>query len=133
FGLQIKLGSGLARDLRSVTVSLLVLSVALAGGAFARPKRRLLVAALVLTSGLCALAVGSTPLLVPEIGWICILFELGAGCMTWLVAAGIARARKVTLERWQGAGVAAAGALASGAAPHLTCPAAHAGVHLLVF
>jgi hypothetical protein len=133
WGLQIKLGSGLALDARSWSISLAVLAVALAGAALARANQRLVVAGLVLTSGLLAWAVGAGSLLAAQVGQLCVLFELAFAAFTWLAATAVARFSRVTLDRWHGAGVAAAGALASGAAQHLTCPVAHAGAHLLVF
>lgn len=135
--LQLVLGTGLVRDAGSVSVSLMVLALALAGAALVRANRRLVVATLVLVAGLFACVVGvgmgALPQLSPKAGAMCTLYELGAAGLTWLVAVRIARLKGVTLDKWHGAGVAAAGALASGAAQHLTCPVSHSGPHLLVF
>ena len=131
--IQLAVGSGLARDTNSVSISLAVLAAALAGGALVRTSRRLVVSALVMVAGLFALAVGALPGFEPKAGVLCLFYELGAGTLTWLVARRVAHSSGVRLDHWHGAGVAAAGALASGAAQHLTCPVSHAGPHLLVF
>jgi hypothetical protein len=133
WGIQLAVGSGLARDTNSVSISLAVLAAALAGGAFSRPSQRLVVSALVMVAGSFAFAVGALPGFEPKAGVLCLFYELGAGVLTWLVAWRVARSSGLILDRWQGASVAAAGALASGAAQHLTCPVSHAGPHLLVF
>ena len=133
FAIQIAVGTGLARDGNGTSVALTVLALALVGALFARANRRLVVAALLLLAGLFAYSAGTAPMLAPKEGLVCTLYELGAAALAWFVAKRLMSWRGVRLNSWHGAALAAAGALSSGAAQHLTCPVSHAGPHLLVF
>jgi hypothetical protein len=120
-------------DPRRLAVSLSVLGVAIVAVIVARTRRRLALAALVGTSGLLAQAAGSVAALEPTIGAQCTLWEVVSALIPWTVAFFVARTWSASFSRTDMMTVAAAGALASQAAQHLTCPVWHADSHLLIF
>jgi hypothetical protein len=131
WGLQVALGaSRVPRDATRISVSLGVLLLAIACMALSRGRRRFAVGALVGLSGLLTYVAASTPALAPRIGAACTAYELVAAAIPWMVAAWLGGEG---LGGWDLMAFAAAGALASQAAQHLTCPVAHAHAHLLVF
>jgi hypothetical protein len=130
---QLAYGKKILHDPGSVTVSLAVLAVALVGAMFARDQRRLVVGALLVTSGLFAIVMGAVSAIEPRFGVECTACEVIAAGIPLLAVVLLARYRRVVLDRGAVMAVAAAGALASQAAQLLTCPVPRANPHLLVF
>jgi hypothetical protein len=56
-----------------------------------------------------------------------------AAAIPWMLLAWLARRRGILIDRTSTVAVAVAGALASQAGQHVSCPVSHAGPHLLVF
>lgn len=114
-----------------VAAALALGAIGLAAASAKLPRAAIVVAAL--TSAAVALAMGSSSGLEARIGAKCTLLELVAGALPWVVGYVVARRSRRTFDVAQGAGLAAAGALAGHAALHLACKVAHADAHLLVF
>jgi hypothetical protein len=134
---QIAYGKRVLHDMPSVAISLLVLAVAVAGVTagvmLTRMGRRLALGAMVLTSGLLAYVVGTVSALEVRFGIECSACELVAAAIPWFIVAMLARRRGIPIDRTSAVAVAVAGALASQAGQHVSCPVPHAGPHLMVF
>jgi hypothetical protein len=132
---QLACGIGTPIDFAPATVAVSVSVVALSVAAMllVRRRREVAVGAVIATSGLLVFFARAVPGLEPEYGIHCTLYELTAAAIPWVVAIAAARRAGIAADRWNLSAVAAGGALASQAAQHMTCPVAHAGMHLLVF
>jgi hypothetical protein len=135
--LQVAYGKRIDGDAGHVTLSLALLAAAVVGVMAARagPRagQRLVLAAMVLASGLFAYLIGAVSAVAPRFGVECTVCELVAAAIPWLVVTTLARRRQIPIERGTAMAVAVAGALASQAAQLLTCPVSRANPHLLVF
>jgi hypothetical protein len=131
--LQLAYGTRIDHDARHVITSLSVLAVALIGMTFARADQRIVVGAMVATSGLFAYVVGAVSAFEPRFGAECTICELVAAAVPLVAVTALAWRRRVPLARGTVLVAAVAGALASQAAQLLTCPVARANPHLLVF
>jgi hypothetical protein len=132
---QIACGIGTKMDFAAgtVIVSLVTLATSVAILSIVRSRRDVALGAIVASSGLLAVAAARVPGLEPTFGVHCTLYELTAAAIPWVTATIVARYERLPQGRWNMAAFAAAGALGSQAAQHISCPVAHADAHLLVF
>ncbi len=133
FQLACGIGTDIDFGARTVAVSLVVVAAAVAIVSLVRSNRELAVGMLIATSGLLALFAASMPGLEPTYGVHCTLYELAAATIPWAVAMLVARRGGLVMDRWSSSAFAAAGAVGSQAAQHMSCPVHHADAHLLVF
>jgi len=129
FVLEVSISRHLRTDPRAIGEALVVAAVAVLVGGWNRSGLARVIVSLS-ASAAFALAMGSVPLLAPGLGVKCMALELVAAAIPWV---GFRRVTGVGGTKWEGAAVAAAGALAGHAALHLSCRVPNASAHLLVF
>jgi hypothetical protein len=132
--LQLVYSKHLALDVRNVVTSLFVLGLGITALSFVRERQRYVVGATIFVSGMFALLIGAAaPSIEARIGAECTMCELVAAAIPRLAVIGLARYRRIVLDRATTMAVAAGGALASQAAQLIGCPVPHARAHILVF
>jgi len=133
FGLIVLLARHRLTDRASLLQAGLLLALALLRVAGLTTRGWLGVGVTVMLSGLFALLGGAGGLLLPAVGWHCLLTESIAAALPLATTALLLARRHTRGGAALYAGVAAAGALAGQAGLHLSCPAQAALPHLIAF
>jgi hypothetical protein len=130
---QLMVGSGFVMQARQLAGSLAALGAAIASVTLLRGRERWALPTIVATSGVFAFLAATSTGLDAGIGIRCSFREIWAAGVTWVVVLLAGRRWGVALDRWNLAGVAAAGALAAHAGQHIACEVPHSDAHVFAF